>query len=985
MKLKKALAGILSAAVAFSSAGASLSASADVVSTESSYASTDSVSVGTIYFDPGDWNSDSIYFYIWDDSDDVLRFASNEGWGTDNNWGSKKLAGVKTDTGLFESYPIELEDNRNYYVIFYDPYTGKQTFDCVLNKNAFGDVASRTGEILENPTDSTLTAESAEFSRSGLTSRLCMTSSGKVQGKSIAPLVDRPLEVAKFIFAYQGTYDIVSGNDVVTIQSVSNAIDAFETTPEDVWKAYTGLKDKDYYAWNYTEAREAEAKELIFNSQGSEAPTDSSDDNGDYSSESLFTYYTTFNGVVITGYKGSEAHVKIPPYIEGSPVTVISKFSPYVFSDKGVDSVTHVTIPDTVTEIGTMAFQGCSSLSEIDFPDSIQRIEADAFEGTPWLENYPGDFVIPVNGLLVKYKGDDENVSIPEGVSAICGSAFFPNNNVKSVVIPSSVVSIGSFALSCLNLEEVTIPDTVEIIDGYAFYGTPWIENYPTDFVVVGNKILVAYIGTEQNVIIPSTVKTVASNIFLQKEVKPDNILSVQIPGSVTVVDHYAFSQLESLQRVIIPESVMTIGRNIVYGSDNAVIYCVAGSAAEEYAIHNDIPYQNIGNTETLPDIYTDTPTASDTDTQTDSDAPVIIESDTDIYTDADSETDTYTDTVTDTQTDTESNTDTDSNTDTVTETDTDTNTQSDTETDSGSDTDSELVKDPNKKYGKIKFDAGDWNSKRICFYILDSTGTNTTFATKNGWVDEDPWGSKKTLGEQLSNGLFESYEFGITPGHDTYVIFYDPDSGNQTFDCVLTEAAFDDVARRTGTILENPVDSEKTAEAVRFVQSGLTARLTITSTGRVQGETVPATMNGAREIALFVFKYQGTTDKISGKEIVTVENVSNAVEAFGVNVDDIWNEYQALKNKEEYRDIYTQEREADAKNIIFSSAKVERPSGDVNGDGTLSSHDALIILRGSSGMINLTEEEMQYADVDGDGQVTSSDALYVLRQSTMI
>ncbi len=989
MKLKKVLAGMLSAAVALSSAGASLPVSADSTLPESPYESSDNVSVGTIFFDPGDWNSESIYFYIWDDSDDALRFASQDGWGPDNNWGSRKLAGVKNDMGIFESYPIELADNRNYYVIFYDPYTGNQTFDCVLNKSAFGDVARRTGEILENPADSTLTAESAEFYSSHLTSRLCLTSSGKVQGRSVAPLVDRPLEVAKFIFAYQGTYDIVSGNDVVTVQSVSNGIKAFETTPEDVWKAYTGLKDNDYYAPNYTDAREAEAKAIIFNNQGYADSTDVSGDwenNGEYSSETLFDYYSTTDGTIITGYKGTESHVKIPPYINGNPVTVISNFSEYNSSENGTANVRRVTIPDTVTAIEEMAFYNCTSLSEIDFPDSLEKIGQDAFDGTPWLENYSGDFVIPVNGLLVKYKGQDENVNIPEGISVICDGAFFLDDHVKSVVIPSSVESIGSFALSCSGLEDVTIPNTVENIDGYAFYGTPWLENYPTDFVIVGNKILIAYIGTEQNVVIPSTVRTVASNIFLQKRVSQNNILSVQIPNSAFNVNKYAFSQLESLQRVIIPESVTNIGDNMLYGSKNAVIYCIAGSVAEQYAIDNGIPYQNVGNTEELPEIYTDTPSYSDTDSQTDT-YPVT---DTDTYSGTQTDTDTYADIYTDT--DTQIGTDTDTYIDTYTDTDTDsgydadTHTDTDTYTDTGaySDTDTEFVKDPNKKYGKIKFDSGDWNSTRICFYIWDKTGDKTTYATKNGWGEDNPWGSKKTLGEKLPDGLFESYEFGITPGHETYVIFYDPDSGNQTYDCVLTEEAFGDVAVRTGEILENPVDSEKTAEAVKFAQSGLTAPLSITSTGRIQGETTLASINGAKEIALFVFKYQGTTDKVTGKEVVTVETVSKAVEAFDVNVDDIWNEYQALKTKEEYLDNYTQQREAEAKNIIFSAAKVDRPSGDVDGDGSLSSHDALLILRGSSGMAKLTDDQILFADVDGDGEVTSSDALSVLRQSTL-
>ena len=55
------------------------------------------------------------------------------------------------------------------------------------------------------------------------------------------------------------------------------------------------------------------------------------------------------------------------------------------------------------------------------------------------------------------------------------------------------------------------------------------------------------------------------------------------------------------------------------------------------------------------------------------------------------------------------------------------------------------------------------------------------------------------------------------------------------------------------------------------------------------------------------------------------------------------------------------------------------KKSGDVDGDGQITSADALVILRMSVG----TEaENLALADVDGDGQITSADALAVLRTS---
>ena len=55
---------------------------------------------------------------------------------------------------------------------------------------------------------------------------------------------------------------------------------------------------------------------------------------------------------------------------------------------------------------------------------------------------------------------------------------------------------------------------------------------------------------------------------------------------------------------------------------------------------------------------------------------------------------------------------------------------------------------------------------------------------------------------------------------------------------------------------------------------------------------------------------------------------------------------------------------------------------GDLDGDGLVTSADALSILRNSVGLESYTKEQKGLADVDGDGTVTSADSLVVLRFS---
>lgn len=59
---------------------------------------------------------------------------------------------------------------------------------------------------------------------------------------------------------------------------------------------------------------------------------------------------------------------------------------------------------------------------------------------------------------------------------------------------------------------------------------------------------------------------------------------------------------------------------------------------------------------------------------------------------------------------------------------------------------------------------------------------------------------------------------------------------------------------------------------------------------------------------------------------------------------------------------------------------EAERIMGDIDGDGVVTSADALTILRHSVGIEQIDKSLLEYADLDTDGEVTSSDALLALK-----
>ncbi len=85
--------------------------------------------------------------------------------------------------------------------------------------------------------------------------------------------------------------------------------------------------------------------------------------------------YATLDGTAaIISYHGDGGNVSIPSALNGIPVTRISSFA---FA--GCDSITALTVPDTLTSIGECAFQGCTSLNSLTVGINVADMAAGAF------------------------------------------------------------------------------------------------------------------------------------------------------------------------------------------------------------------------------------------------------------------------------------------------------------------------------------------------------------------------------------------------------------------------------------------------------------------------------------------------------------------------------------------------------------------------------------------------------------------------------
>lgn len=169
-------------------------------------------------------------------------------------------------------------------------------------------------------------------------------------------------------------------------------------------------------------------------------------------------------------------------------------------SFRDCDSLSEITIPDSVEKIGTAdandtrcTFSDCDALKNVKFNEEKVELTGCCFKNTPWIESKKNgesyaiidESVIggsKAEGAVVIDKGNKiadmtfvdndkiTDVTICSNINSIEFAAFFRCDSLKNVVIEDGVKNIDAFAFDkCPSLKQITIPDSVVSIDRNAF------------------------------------------------------------------------------------------------------------------------------------------------------------------------------------------------------------------------------------------------------------------------------------------------------------------------------------------------------------------------------------------------------------------------------------------------------------------------------------------------------------------------------------
>ena len=258
------------------------------------------------------------------------------------------------------------------------------------------------------------------------------------------------------------------------------------------------------------------------------------------------TNTVTLNGYA-EGYSGGEV-LNIPETLGGYPVVEI-KNSAF----EGNTLIRTVVIPDSVETIGTSVFKDCRSLSSVTLSKGLQSMGYATFQNCTLLTTIE----------IPKSLKDGRGIENPDyGIFRGCES-------LKNVTFESGTTRIVKELFMGSPLEEITIPDTVTVIEYMAFTECTNLKkvHLSNSLTEIGKDTFRDCISLTE-VILPDSVTTMGNYVFKGCTA----LTGVRLSRNLKSMGHGVFMDCRSLPTIEIPKSLESGG-----GIGNSEYGCFVG------------------------------------------------------------------------------------------------------------------------------------------------------------------------------------------------------------------------------------------------------------------------------------------------------------------------------------------------------------------------------------------------------------------------
>jgi hypothetical protein len=241
----------------------------------------------------------------------------------------------------------------------------------------------------------------------------------------------------------------------------------------------------------------------------------------------IFIYSTNATSVTIEGLtegvRDLKAEIVIPDSIQGKPVTHLQRDA---FSDA---QLTAITIPNSVTNIGSGVFYNCTNLATIHWGHGLTYLSAALFYNCTSLTN----------------------IVLPSEIKTIGEGTFNACSGLTNITL-TAVTTITGGAFGCEKLTAVFIPSCMISMSRHAFRGC---GNLLTIDVATNNP----YFSSVNGVLCNKSRQTIIDY--------PKGRQGAYLAHPEALyVGEYAFFRCQGLSEAVFPQTLFSIGENAFYG-----------------------------------------------------------------------------------------------------------------------------------------------------------------------------------------------------------------------------------------------------------------------------------------------------------------------------------------------------------------------------------------------------------------------------------
>ena len=272
-----------------------------------------------------------------------------------------------------------------------------------------------------------------------------------------------------------------------------------------------------------------------------------------------------------------------------------------------------ISIPSSVTAIGTSAFDPCKSLAKITVNENNTTYKAE--DGVLFTKDGKKLVRYPIAKSATSY-------TVPSGVTTICNSAFYWTRNLASLTLPSTLTTIEAYGIdSCPKIVILTLPNSVSSV-GFRGLGSLtglkylniWTKKPTLDsdaFTGTKNVQVMTYIGSssewgesdwnkmdsiksktkycnskvrdytivEYNDASGTSVNLPEFATYLEGNSLPTTLKYVSLPKALTDFDRGVFDNLTNLTSINVQSG------STKYTSSGGVLFSGSGTVLERYPV----------------------------------------------------------------------------------------------------------------------------------------------------------------------------------------------------------------------------------------------------------------------------------------------------------------------------------------------------------------------------------------------------------------